>query len=69
MIPGEISKSTGNFEPENCFRYKFVNDSRIVDDDDGENGTCLAHWFDHEKISCNKWIFEEGERTIVNDVR
>ena len=65
VIPGEISKSSGFFVPEHCTRYKFVNESIPI----AENGTCLAHWFEHDKVQCNKFIFEENERTIVNDVR
>lgn len=64
VLPGEISKSSGVFVPANCERFQFLNDTWSP-----ENGSCLAHWFNHEKIACNKWIFEEGERTIVNDVR
>lgn len=68
VIPGEISKSSGFFVPEHCTRYKFVNESISIAVDE-KNGTCLAHWFEHDKVHCNKFIFEEDERTIVNDVR
>jgi hypothetical protein len=34
------------------------------------NETCPTIWFNHDtKEKCDKWIFDENERTIVNDVR
>lgn len=65
VLPGKISESSDRFIPEHCMRYKFDNATILTN---RRNGACEAHWFDHEKIPCNKWVFEEGERTIINDV-
>lgn len=66
VLPGKISENSDRFIPEHCMRHKFDNTTNLTN---RSNGLCEAHWFDHEKISCNKWVFEEGERTIINDVR
>jgi hypothetical protein len=67
VLPGRnISESSGNFIPENCAQYNFtaiVNEPLPL-----ENNTCLADWFSDEVIRCNDWVFQSGERTIVNDV-
>lgn len=62
-IPGTISQSSGHFVPEICSRFIFLNDT-ITDKKD----TCPAHWFTGDQIKCNEWVFDENERTIVNDV-
>ena len=63
VLPGKVSEITGLFVPEHCLRYKFENTTNETFE-----GICQPHWFSHETIPCNRWVFEEGERTIVNDV-
>lgn len=63
MLPGKTLESSGTFQPEACYKYVFNNDS-IGDN----NVTCAAHWFDHSKEKCSQWVFDETERTILNDV-
>lgn len=65
IVPGKISESTGRFVPDHCKKYKFDNSTQALN----QTEICEPHRFSHEKVSCNRWIFEEGERTIVNDVR
>jgi hypothetical protein len=67
VLPGTVSATTGNFIPENCFKYNFT--AEINQSLPFENGTCPAFWFENDNVKCNRWVFEEGERTIVNDVR
>lgn len=33
------------------------------------NEKCPAEWFSTNKIRCDSWVFDDTERTIVNDVR
>lgn len=64
VLPGTFS--AGHFVPHNCARYNFtamLNESLPL-----ENNTCLADWFHRDEIRCNEWVFQSGERTIVNDV-
>lgn len=64
VLPGTNS---GNFIPQNCAGYNFtaiVNEPLPL-----KNNSCPAEWFDRsEEIRCNEWVFQDGERTIVNDV-
>jgi OCT family organic cation transporter-like MFS transporter 4/5 len=56
---------TGHFTPENCFKYEFTHASN--DSFPLANGTCSPHWFGHDRVQCGSWMFEEGEKTIVNE--
>lgn len=62
VLPGSISESSQNFVPEFCSKFIFKNDSLA-------NATCTSEWFEHEEERCDRWVFDESERTIVNDVR
>lgn len=62
VLPGSTSESSGIFQPEDCSKYVFKNNNTI------SNETCPAHWFGNEEERCNQWVFDETERTIVNDV-
>lgn len=64
VLPGSISESSGNFVPEFCSKFVFNDSSETR-----MNGTCLASWFSDKQEKCDRWVFDEGERTIVNDVR
>lgn len=67
VLPGTVSASTGRFIAENCQMYNFT--AQISDPLPLENNTCLAEWFEPEmRVRCSDWVFEKGERTIVNDV-
>jgi hypothetical protein len=63
-LPGSFSESSGNFIPEFCSKFVFNNNSVA-----NENETCLASWFDDKTERCDRWVYDEAERTIVNDVR
>lgn len=63
------SKSENNFyTPEKCALYQYTTD-RSNDVDHG-NSTCVPEAFDvnHKIMTCDKWVFGETDRTIVNDV-
>lgn len=62
-IPGTFSNPDGNFIPDVCQRYKFSNDTASHESD-----TCPAQWFTNEQIKCDKWVYDENEHTIVQDV-
>lgn len=64
VLPGSISESSGNFVPEVCLKYLPKNDTG----DWQANETCASDWFETNTEKCNRWVFDEGERTIVNDV-
>jgi hypothetical protein len=64
VLPGSISESYGHFVPETCKKYVYNNS---LSGDSG-NQSCAAHFFEHKEETCNKWVFDKGERTIVNDV-
>lgn len=60
-VPG-THKGANTFVPEQCQRFEMSG-----------NGTaatvCPADWFvEQQPIECDRWVFEKGERTIVNDV-
>lgn len=65
VLPGTISESYGHFVPDTCKKY--VHNSSLTDD--FGNQSCAAHLFEHKEVVCNKWVFDKGERTIVNDVK
>lgn len=62
-IPGTLSTPGGHFVPDVCQRFKFSNDTTSH-----ENDTCPAQWFTNEHIKCDKWVYDENEHTIVQDV-
>lgn len=48
-----------------CSMYEFINAT-----DGNENSTCESKMFDRRFIKqCDRWVFGETEKTIVNDVR
>lgn len=63
VLPGAVAESSGNFMPELCFKYLPSNNTLIEAAD-----TCVAEMFGTEREQCNQWVFDENERTIVNDV-
>lgn len=63
VLPGTISESSGNFIPEICSKYVYMNNSTPREDE-----TCAANWFESRQEKCSEWVFDENERTIVNDV-
>lgn len=67
VLPGSVSESSGNFIPKNCARYNFT--AIVKEPLPLENNTCLANWFNRgEELRCDNYVFQSGERTIVNDV-
>lgn len=66
-VPGSISVSSGKFVPELCVKYNFT--GQVIEPLPFENNTCVAEWFSPSRVRCNEFIFDERERTIVNDVR
>lgn len=63
ILPG-TTPSSGIFQPELCSKFIFTGDRNATH----SNETCQAHWFGNEEERCNQWVFDESERTIVNDV-
>lgn len=63
VLPGSISEATGHFVPEICHKYSF-NDTNV----DANITACAAQTFNGEREKCSSWVFEKGDRTIVNDV-
>lgn len=64
-VPG-THKGANIFVPDQCRRF----DTEM----DRSNATqftdaCPSDWFTDRTIDCDRWVFESGERTIVNDVR
>lgn len=62
ILPGSISESSRDFKPEICSRFvKVINQT--------DAGSCSSLWFGDEQEQCDEWVFDDDERTIVNDVR
>lgn len=59
-VPG--STVGGIFNPEQCL--KFASEINV----NASSPECPAEWFSDRQISCNQWVFDPKERTIVNDV-
>lgn len=59
-VPG--STVSGIFNPEKCLRFASEINANI------SSPECPAEWFSERQISCNQWVFDPKERTIVNDV-
>lgn len=52
-------------DPYKCNKYNYNSPPGEM----GTNGTCLPKFFDtNSKQKCDMWVFEDTERTIVNDV-
>lgn len=64
-VPGSTSESSGKFQPNVCSKFVFIGDSNVT----RLNETCPSSWFGTQREDCNQWVFDENERTIVNDVR
>lgn len=61
-VPGTIVN--GIFSPEQCSKFAVDVTTNIS----LPNNECPAEWFSDRRISCNEWVFDPKERTIVNDV-
>lgn len=61
-VPGKLNKK-GTFIPQQCSYY--LRNSSVATPEDG---VCYADMFTKEVDRCKMWVFEEGERTIMNDV-
>jgi hypothetical protein len=64
-LPGSLSASSGKFTPDVCLKF-IANDDR---NDTLHNQSCPREWFSAKHERCDEWVFDENERTIVNDVR
>lgn len=56
-MPGSIEKN-GVFSPEQCEFYQ----------SNSTNKECSINSFSEKILNCNEWVFDNVERTIVNDV-
>lgn len=61
-VPGKMIKDV--FVPAQCQRYKRDYNITIPEWQD----TCTKDMFINEIERCSEWVFDEHERTIVNDV-
>lgn len=61
-VPGKTIKD--QFVPLQCQR--FLRNENVSAPEWGE--VCRKQMFTSETEKCSEWIFDEGERTIVNDV-
>lgn len=55
-VPGE--KTGGVFVPAQCLRYQPVNASQ---------SECAADEFTEKAVQCDRWVYEDDERTIVGE--
>lgn len=69
-LPGTID-TDGIFTPEQCLRYISVkqNNTLLPPQVNGANDTCPAEWFTKDEESCNSFVFDNYEKTIVQEVR
>lgn len=61
-VPGKID-SHGYFSPEHCEMYTsdyYANDTIT--------SNCSSISFHTDKTSCDRWVFDEHEKTIVEEV-
>lgn len=65
-VPHAVPGSTVNgiFDPEKCLKFAFEMTSNVS----APTNECPAEWFSEKQISCDEWVFDPKERTIVNDV-
>lgn len=61
-VPGKMVKDI--FIPAQCLRYKRDYNITIPEWQD----TCTKDMFIDETERCSEWVFDDNERTIVNDV-
>lgn len=61
-VPGKLN-SKGAFIPQQCNYFARNYTVQLP-----ENGVCYADMFTDTVDKCDMWMFEEGERTIMNDV-
>lgn len=62
-VPGTNKGSATVFVPEQCEQFEVNRTVLWIPDD-----TCPAEWFSEKRVTCDRWVFEKGEKTIVNDV-
>lgn len=60
VVPGS-TESTGLFTPEQCNRYELPNEHG------NSTYVCGREIADKKQITCNRWVFDQYERTIVED--
>lgn len=64
-VPGTL-RGQNTFVPEQCEYYeREANQSSTITATSDE---CPAHWFSDRVSRCERWVFDDTERTIVNDV-
>lgn len=61
-LPSSTKKGSGMFVPEQCERFE-TNQTNIWSGD-----KCPGEWFSDNRLTCDRWVFDNYERTIVNDV-
>jgi hypothetical protein len=55
-------------EPYKCLKYHYI-PRTVKGANISTNGTCMQEAFNvNRREKCDKWVFEDVERTIVNDV-
>lgn len=64
-VPGTL-RGQDTFVPEQCEYYeREANQSSSTTVTSNE---CPAYWFSDRVSHCERWVFDDNERTIVNDV-
>lgn len=56
------NRSSSVFVPEQCERFDANRTTNFTGNE------CPDEWFGEKRLSCDRWVFDESERTIVNDV-
>lgn len=56
------NKGSNVFEPEQCERFETNRTQPWAGNE------CPADWFSEKRLTCDRWVFDGYERTIVNDV-
>lgn len=62
-VPGSISSNS--FTPAQCLMYTIENKTTLPSLRQNE---CRAEWFSNEEIPCYRWVFDNYENTIVQEV-
>lgn len=65
-IPGKTD-SNMLFKPEQCTKYLYKNET-THQEYFKSNDTCDTYYFSDDTTTCNEWVFEDGDRTIVQEV-
>ncbi|KAJ6645244.1 Solute carrier family 22 member 8, partial [Pseudolycoriella hygida] len=60
-VPG--STVNGIFQPEQCLKFAIETAANLT----SPPNECPAEWFGDQRVSCDEWVFDPKERTIVND--